>query len=166
MEIPMSQPSRVVNGYKIEPYANLEGADLRGADLEGAILYGADLFGANLEGAYLRGAILYGADLFGANLEGADLVGAYLVGANLKGADLRDADLEGADLRGTGIHRVGKRSDGFEFYMWNNNGVPWVKAGCRYFSLEEGIEHWTETRGGTPLFDETVELLEKGKKLL
>ncbi|MDB3972839.1 hypothetical protein N9391_01010, partial [Gammaproteobacteria bacterium] len=61
---------------------------------------------------------------------------------------------------------VGKRSDGYEFYMWNQGGIHWVKAGCRYFSLEDGIEHWAKTRGGTSLFDETMKLLQKGKKLL
>ena len=63
-----------VNGYTIEPGANLAGADLKGANLEGA-----HLFGTNLEGANLKGANLYGANLEGrfttefkvANLEGA-----------------------------------------------------------------------------------------------
>jgi len=68
----------VVKGHKIEPYANLSGADLRGA---------------NLSGAYLSGAYLRGANLRGANLSGADLSGAYLRGANLRGANLSGADL-------------------------------------------------------------------------
>ena len=41
-----------VNGYTIEPGANLPGADLSGLDLSGA-----NLRGANLSGAYLTGAI-------------------------------------------------------------------------------------------------------------
>jgi uncharacterized protein YjbI with pentapeptide repeats len=45
-----------VNGYEIEPGANLSGADLEGADLKGANLAGADLTGTNLEGANLEGA--------------------------------------------------------------------------------------------------------------
>ena len=40
-----------VNGYRIEPGANLTGADLTEANLEGAFLKGANLGGANLEGA-------------------------------------------------------------------------------------------------------------------
>ena len=40
-----------VNGYTIEPGANLAGAYLPGAHLEGANLEGANLKGANLEGA-------------------------------------------------------------------------------------------------------------------
>ena len=52
-----------INGYKIKPYANFEGANLRGANLYGAKLEGANLKGAKLEGAYLRGANLRGAKL-------------------------------------------------------------------------------------------------------
>jgi len=48
-----------INGYTIEPEADLFGADLRGANLCGANLYRADLYRANL----------YSADLFVANLE-------------------------------------------------------------------------------------------------
>ena len=40
-----------VNGYTIEPGANLEGADFKGADLSGVDLKGAVLDKANLTGA-------------------------------------------------------------------------------------------------------------------
>ena len=75
-----------VNGYKIGPNADLDGADLEGANLMGADLTGADLREANLKDADLRGANLMGADLTGADLEGANLSGANLTGANLQGA--------------------------------------------------------------------------------
>ena len=45
-----------VNGYKIEPGANLAGANLIKADMDGADLTGADLTGANLKDVYLNGA--------------------------------------------------------------------------------------------------------------
>ena len=45
-----------VNGYTIEPGANLTGANLGDANLEGANLNGAWLEGANLNGANLNGA--------------------------------------------------------------------------------------------------------------
>ena len=82
-----------VNGYEIEPYANLQNANLKGADLKGANLWGADLQDANL-----RGANLWGADLQDANLRGANLRGANLMGANLRGANLQNANLRGANL--------------------------------------------------------------------
>ena len=53
----------IVNGYTIEPRADLYGANLEGADLRVA-----NLEGANLRGADLEGADLYGADLYGAKL--------------------------------------------------------------------------------------------------
>ena len=65
-----------VNGYTIEP--------------------GADLSGRNLSGRNLSGADLSGADLSRARLTRADLTRANLRGANLKGANLRGANLKGA----------------------------------------------------------------------
>ena len=63
----------IVNGYKIEPGANLSGASLSEADLSGANLSGANLSGANLAGARLTDANLTRARLVGANLSGANL---------------------------------------------------------------------------------------------
>ncbi|MDC2993670.1 pentapeptide repeat-containing protein [bacterium] len=88
----------IVNGYIIEPGADLSGADLSGADLSGADLSGADLTAADLTGADLSGADLSGADLSGADLSGADLSGADLSGADLSGADLTGADLSHTEL--------------------------------------------------------------------
>ena len=57
----------IVNGYKIGPFADLQGADLRDADLQGAMLQGArlqdaigittfrvDSMGATLRSGYFR----------------------------------------------------------------------------------------------------------------
>ncbi len=44
----------IVNGYVIEPGANLSGADLSGANLFGADLTLANLAGADLTGAFLN----------------------------------------------------------------------------------------------------------------
>ena len=117
-----TQPTheKKINGYKIEPGAQLQASNLYEADLRGANLAWADLTeanlnnakldsamldhanlrGANLRGANLRGANLCGANLCNANLIDADLSFANLVVADLRGADLSGADLSGADLRG------------------------------------------------------------------
>ena len=78
-----------VNGYKIGPDVNLDGADLRNADLRGA-----DLIGANLTRSDLRGADLTEANLYGANLSSANLAGANLRGAVLQAADLFDTTVD------------------------------------------------------------------------
>ncbi len=102
-----------INGCKIEPNTQCEGAslqlenmrwaDLQGANLSGADLSGADLSGADLEGANLSGADLSWADLSDATLRWADLSGARLDGAHLRGADLMGADLRRARLVGTDL---------------------------------------------------------------
>jgi hypothetical protein len=118
--------------------------------------------------AGLSGADLRGADLRGADLSGAHLGGAYLSGAHLRGADLRGADLRGAYLRGAkinndkiaiGILRHATRSDNWEFFLWHCEDGFYIKAGCRFFTLEEGRKHWKATRAGTPLGDETQDIL-------
>ena len=59
----------IVKGYKIEPKADLLGANLRYADLTGCRLTGCRLRDADLQGADLQGADLQGADLQGADLD-------------------------------------------------------------------------------------------------
>jgi hypothetical protein len=132
-------------------FANLYGANLRGANLRGANLRGANLRGADLYGADLRGANLGGANLGGANLGGADLGGA-----DLGGADLRGADLYGADLYGANIIVGGTRSDGYQFLLFKEeNGELMLRAGCRYFTIADARKHWTNTRNGTQLGNES-----------
>jgi hypothetical protein len=106
----MSPRLKTINGYKIEPFANLQGAQLQRARLGGMNLYcvnfrGADLSEADLRGAYLAeaqlsGAILTAADLSNANLSGATLQRALLNGADLQLSNLRNADLTGAQTYG------------------------------------------------------------------
>lgn len=53
------------------------------------------------------------------------------------------------------------RSDGYPFALLPMaDGSVRVSAGCRLFSFEEAREHWTRTRGGTPLGDETMRVLD------
>ena len=128
---------QTINGkeYEIGPDAYLYGADLQGADLRRANLQGADL-----QRAYLQGADLQGADLQGADLQGADL----------QGADLRGANLRGANLRGAGIIVGGIRSDGYQFFLYKEDGGWIVRAGCRCFTVKEAVAHWRNRgRDGT-----------------
>ena len=130
-------------------------ADLAGADLVGADLAGADLVGANLAGANLAGAYLAGADLVGADLAGADLAGANLAGAKINN-----------DKTVIGILRRATRSDGYEFFLWHCEDGFYIKAGCRFFDMAEARQHWTATRAGTPLGDETQDILDMFEKAI
>ena len=70
-----------VNGYEIEPGADLTGANLYRMNLIGVTLTGAYLVLTDLPVANLTGAHLVLTNLEGANLEGANFSGAYLSGA-------------------------------------------------------------------------------------
>ena len=134
--------------------ADLRGADLRGADLRGAYLRGANLGGANLGGADLGAADLRDANLGGANLRGADLRGADLGGAYLRGADL------GGDRKITGlIARVTRIIDPYEFFAWRTDKGDFIKAGCRFMSVEEFRAHVAASYPGTPKAEETLAIL-------
>jgi hypothetical protein len=93
------------------------------------------------------------ADLTGADLTGANLTGAYLTGANLSGAKINN------DKTAIVILRRATRSDGWEFFLWHCEDGFYIKAGCRFFTLKEGRKHWKDTRAGTPLGDETQDIL-------
>jgi hypothetical protein len=87
-----------------------------------------------------------------ANLTGARLTGARLTGAILTGAKINNKTA-------IGILRRATRSDGYEFFLWHCEDGFFIKAGCRFFTLEEGRKHWKATRAGTPLGDETQDIL-------
>ncbi len=107
-----------VNGYTIEPGANLRGANLRGANLSGVDLAGANFEGADLSGANLTDVHGYGTrfalanltevNLFGAEFNQSDFSRANLTRAKLShakfyasdfgAANLSEADLTEADL--------------------------------------------------------------------
>ncbi|MDA8860326.1 pentapeptide repeat-containing protein, partial [Paracoccaceae bacterium] len=112
----------IVNGYEIEPGADLNAAVLTGADLRNIDLTGADLHNSNLTGVDLTGANLNGifsgaikgnpilptdyilvngyiigpgVSLYSANLGGSDLTGANMVGVDLTYADLTETNMMG-----------------------------------------------------------------------
>lgn len=59
---------------------------------------------------------------------------------------------------GTNITAV--RSDGYTFTVAPTPEGARIIAGCRYFTFEDARKHWTEKRGGTPLGDESLALVD------
>ena len=110
-----------------------------------------------LHGAFLCGEPggvrldLSGMDLRGANLTHAILTDAILRGANLIGTNLNDAK---------GVIKVGTSADNYGFFGVAHADGPMVKAGCRWFALEQARAHWQETRGGTDLGDERLRFVD------
>ena len=96
-----------VNGYKIEPGANLTGANLTEANLRGA-----NLRGANLSRAWLY-ANLERADLSGANLSGAFLAPRMAGHGGVHSGKFAPGQ-HGANLNRTVADRNTRWPDGFD----------------------------------------------------
>lgn len=128
--------------------AHLVGANLDHARLDHARLDHANLDRASLDGARLVGASLYGASLDRASLDRARLDGARLVGAKIN------------DKTAIGILRRATRSDGYEFFLWHCQEGYFIKAGCRFLDMEAARQHWTNTRRGTALGNESLDILD------
>jgi hypothetical protein len=112
---------------------------------------------------WLRGEGGKRADLTDAVLTDADLTGAVLTGARLTGAILTRARLTDAVLTGATVNRLlrrATRSDGWEFFLWHCQEGFFIAAGCHWFTPDEARQHWTATRVGTPLGDETQDILD------
>ena len=95
---PIVENYPVINGYRMEPDADLSDADLSGADLSGVNLESADVTGADLTSANLEGANLSYADFTDANLSGANLSNANVQSANMWRANLSGAKMLGAKI--------------------------------------------------------------------
>ena len=60
-----------------------------------------------------------------------------------------------------------QRSDGYTFTVFNcSDDIIRISAGCRYFTITEAIEHWTETRGNTQLGKESLQIIDHLLKML
>lgn len=65
------------------------------------------------------------------------------------------------DARVYGPIICASRSDGWLFVCApRQNASPVVIAGCRYFTFTEARAHWSATRGGTQLGDESLVLVD------
>lgn len=82
------------------------------------------------------------------------------LGFAVKKAVKAGADLTGADLTGANVIDAGHRSDGYRFIAVVNDGVLMITAGCRYFTIDQAREHWTSTRAGTLLGEESLAMLD------
>ena len=82
------------------------------------------------------------------------------LGLAVKWAIESRANLSGAYLSGANLIDGGQRSDGYRFVGWIKEGVLQIRAGCRDLAIDTARKHWTDTRGGTPLGDETAAILD------
>jgi len=156
----------LINGKELDIHSltNLFREDLSGVDLHCSDLSFANLSQSDLSNTNLHHSDLYRANLSHANLSNtifycADLSHADLSDSNVFGADFTGANLSHANLLGTSLIDM-RRIDGYRFIGWIKNGILQINAGCRNFSIERARIHWSRTRAGTSLGDETFAILD------
>lgn len=96
----------IVNGYKLEPYADLSGANLRNQDLQGANLAYANLQGADLRNSNLTFANAWNADFRGADLRGTNFTKTMLRRSNFEGAKFGNTYMFNAKMDDCNFRRV------------------------------------------------------------
>ena len=69
------------------------------------------------------------------------------------------------DAQVYGVNLIATRSDGYTFLVAPTPDGPRVIAGCRYFTFDQAEKHWAETRGGTPLGDESLSIVAHLKRM-
>ena len=74
-------------------------------------------------------------------------------GANLFRAKINDKTV-------IGILRRATRSDGHEFFLWHCREGYFLKAGCCFLDMEAARQHWTTTRQGTAIGNESLDILD------
>ncbi|MHB8272015.1 hypothetical protein [Bradyrhizobium sp.] len=79
--------------------------------------------------------------------------------AHFRGAYLRGADLYLGDQW---IIQGAVRSDGHFFFLQKlkDDTEPMVRAGCRLKTLPDAWKHWSTTRKGQKLLDETIAIID------
>ena len=134
--------------------------------LSGAYLSGTNLSGADHSRAFHSGAELSGTYLNETNRSEANLSRTNLSGANLSGADLSGADLSETSLnRAKGIKILGQDPRGYIFYMINQEESYKIHAGCRWFTYDEAINHWSSRRHNESLTKEILLYVGMAKNL-
>ena len=64
-----------------------------------------------------------------------------------------------------GVNITATRTDGYTFLVAPTPDGPRIIAGCRYFTFDEAEAHWSKTRGGTKLGDETSSIIAHLKRM-
>jgi len=83
------------------------------------------------------------------NLHGANLSRADLSWANLSGANLHEANLHGVNLSGADLSRIQNYVDlGIDNRGYHFRAIAFahgwqITAGCRNFTIDKAIAHWT-----------------------
>ena len=125
---------------------------------------GGAIWGGVILGGVIEGGTILGGAILGGTILGGTILGGTIRGGTIWDGTIWDGTIWGGTILGGSVVKVtppsAGRSDGYLFLvLTQEDGSVRVTAGCRNFTFEEARTHWSATRGGTPLGDETFRIL-------
>ena len=111
-----------------------------------------DMWGGTFMGGTFRGGDFCGGDFWGGTFIGGDFFGGEFMGGDFCGGRFWGGEFNGGTFMG-GYFRGGtfnlspacaQRSDGYMFVAHFVEGELRIWAGCRNFSWNEAIDHWSD----------------------
>ena len=137
----------------------IRGGTLRGGTLRGGIIRGGTILGGTIEGGTILGGTIEGGTILGGTLRGGIIRGGTIWGGTIERGTIWGGTIWGGSVVKVTPPSAG-RSDGYMFLVLaQEDGTVRVTAGCHNFTFDEARAHWSATRGGTPLGDETFRIL-------
>ena len=115
-------------------------------------MWGGTFMGGTFRGGTFRGGDFCGGDFWGGTFIGGDFFGGEFMGGDFCGGRFWGGEFNGGTFMG-GYFRGGtfnlspacaQRSDGYMFVAHFVEGELRIWAGCRNFSWNEAIDHWSD----------------------
>jgi hypothetical protein len=156
--LPSGSTARIFDGAVVFRAAaeNMRGGDFRRGDFRGGVFFGGDFWGGVFWGGEFRGGVFRGGVFFGGDFRGGVFFGGDFRGGVFRGGVFRDGVFWGGVFNGGwfrgGVFRGGEfrvspacaqRSDGYMFVVHLVDGKLRVWAGCRKFSWDQAVAHWS-----------------------
>jgi uncharacterized protein YjbI with pentapeptide repeats len=129
--------------------ANTQDADVSVTKAGYVTWNGGDFLGGNFRGGDFRGGDFLGGNFLGGNFRGGNFRGGNFLGGNFLGGNFL-----GGNVRGTRPTRILTlcHVDGCPKTLCAVNGVAFILAGCRWFTLAEARKHWSKREDRTTTF--------------
>ena len=149
---------------------SFEGGSFEGGYFLGGYFGGGYFGGGYFLGGYFGGGYFLGGSFLGGSFEGGSFLGGYFLGGSFEGGSFLGGYFEGGRIGKTKpawILTVIPQVEGYTKTLAAVDGVAWVLAGCRWFTLAEARLHWANRpdRAATYALLEVVAALAKARGL-
>ena len=146
-------------------YSNMTGLDVRDSILNDCNFQNADMRGMNFSNSSLINSNFASANLTNCGFSCCDLTSVKFSGANLVGCNFFGANLERACFIHSNLSifkpLLADTARLYVLYVIENALVPYFIAGCRTYTYEQAIEHWSDKEYAQPKYVKAINAWKK-----